>query len=222
LVNYDKDIALQLNMELIRTHKGVEEESALKKELRNTKREMDLARENMRALSEEKRALSTRLKEAGATKLEETTRILSHNEEEIDSIRKAQVSVAERSCEAVRDHELSQAKSSNLSASKKMREELELKERGFQDNEMRLVARLNQAQTELCRVKRENDRISRSVSMEAPPLLREPQFTQESAEEEENARRHARLNASFQSKKLRQETDENRLEEEEYQKKKNI
>ena len=44
LTSGDKDIALQLNTELVRGHKGIEEESALRKELKRAEGERDLAR----------------------------------------------------------------------------------------------------------------------------------------------------------------------------------
>ena len=49
----EKEILAQLNTELLKTHKGVGEEVALRKDLRNTERERDAAKERMRTLSNE-------------------------------------------------------------------------------------------------------------------------------------------------------------------------
>jgi hypothetical protein len=144
----------------------------------------------VRALTEEKRYLSALLSEAEASKLEETTRILSSNEMEIENIRKEhdlELSATDQAWEVALEHQVNLAKSSSLKETKKIKEELDLERSQSQDYKMRLVANLTQVQKELFEVKRENDRMSRGNSREPPASIREPRFVQESAEEEENA-----------------------------------
>ena len=73
----EKEILAQLNTELLKTHKGVGEEVALKKDLRNTERVRDAARERMRALSNERRVLGQNLQEAEAARIEAEGRVLN-------------------------------------------------------------------------------------------------------------------------------------------------
>ena len=62
---------------MLKTHKGIGEEVALKKDLRSTKRERDATREKLRALSNERRVLNQNLEEAEAGRIEAESRVLN-------------------------------------------------------------------------------------------------------------------------------------------------
>ena len=73
----EKEILAQLNTELVKTHKGIGEEVALKKDLRRTERERDVARDRMRALSNKRRILGQDLQLSEAARIEAEGKLLS-------------------------------------------------------------------------------------------------------------------------------------------------
>jgi hypothetical protein len=141
LTSSDRDTALQLNTEVAKQQKNIEDCVALRKELNHTQRERDLARKDVRALTDEQWSWSALLVEADDLKLEETTSIQSSNEVEIENIRKEhdlELSATDQAWEVALEHQVNLAKSSSLKETKKIKEELDLERSQSQDYKMRL------------------------------------------------------------------------------------
>ena len=111
----EKEILSQLNTELVKTHKGIGEEVALKKDLRKTERERDAAKDRMRALSSERRFLGQNLQLAESERIEAECRVLStaqyeqelmkaDHDRELSAANKAWVSLLKRDLEELRLH----------------------------------------------------------------------------------------------------------------------
>ena len=127
-----------------------------KKDLRNTKRERESAKERLRVLSIEKRILTQSLEEAEAERLEAESRLLRTAQEELKLMRAEharQMSTSHEAWGTLMDQELKKMKAQNLNAAKKTREETELQMKEVQDSFMSVISKLNETESELDRLK---------------------------------------------------------------------